>query len=288
MFFPNRLIKVSRAPRGKVSAPRKEEKMTAIYIYKNNQQLGPFADTAVLGWLGSGQLSGEDFACPVGGHGWQPLKNLFPAMTPSAQIPATSVSPAGGGAFVPNRAAAEWARRNLFNPVEIKLRYHSAAARMTVGIGYAILAVGLLWLPCAILISAVYRLVTGGWSDAVSGGLVFGMILLVVLGGLLAAIVFLVTATRRKMALFLSAEGVETRGRQKYAWENLRCLEYKKASTRVRGNLIASATQAALMAGVQKVTVELIFTDGKAVVPPLIANQPEILALLAGLPAARR
>jgi hypothetical protein len=46
-------------------------------------------------------------------------------------------------------------------------------------------------------------------------------------------------------------------------------------STRVRGNLAASAAQSALLAGVQKVTVELVFKNGAAVVPPLIANQPE-------------
>lgn len=50
----------------------------AIYIYKNNQQTGPFDDNAVIEWLKKGQLSPDDMAFRQGQAGWQPLKNIFP------------------------------------------------------------------------------------------------------------------------------------------------------------------------------------------------------------------
>jgi len=264
-----------------------EEKIMVIYIYKNNQQFGPFADTAILGWLRNGQLSAEDFACRTGDKGWQPLKNLFPDLMKSAPMTAAS-APIANGQMVSNQQVVEWARRNLAKPAEIELRYNSVVSKIFAGFGYALLAVCLLWLPGFVLINAVSGLITKGWSDTVSGGLVFGLISLVILGGLFLAIVLLPVATRRKIAATLSVEGVETRSGQKYAWENLYFLNYKKVNTRVRGNLAASIAQAAVFAGVEKVTVELVFANGKAIIPPLISNQPEILALFETIPAQRR
>lgn len=34
----------------------------SVYIYKNDQQTGPFEERKILEWLKSGKLSGEDFA----------------------------------------------------------------------------------------------------------------------------------------------------------------------------------------------------------------------------------
>ena len=56
----------------------------SIYIYRNNQQTGPFEEHAVLAWLRGGQLSGEDLACRAGENNWRPLKALFP-MTHNVQ-----------------------------------------------------------------------------------------------------------------------------------------------------------------------------------------------------------
>lgn len=256
-----------------------------IYIFKNNQQAGPFADSAILNWLRNGQLSGEDFACRRGDAGWQPLKVLFPALTQPLSKPAVSVSSPNG---TQSQQVAEWSQKNLSKPVEVQLRYKLMFSKILVVFGYIVLGVALLWLPCVFLIGAAYNFLTKGWSDSVAGGLVFGIILSVILGGLFLAVVFLPLLTRRKIAATLSAEGVETRGGQKYAWQDLNFLEYKKENTRVHGNLAASLTKAALFAGVKKVSVELVFANGKAVIPPLISNQPEIFALLETIPAPRR
>ncbi len=85
----------------------------------------------------------------------------------------------------------------------------------------------------------------------------------------------------------LDADGVETRSGQKYQWGRLYYLDYKNVNL-ARGNLAVAATQAAMFAGAQQVTVELIFEAGKAVIPPLTANQPQLLGLLETMPVQRR
>ena len=50
----------------------------SIYIYKNNQQAGPFEESKVLEWLANGQLSPDDMAVKQGDKDWKPLKVLFP------------------------------------------------------------------------------------------------------------------------------------------------------------------------------------------------------------------
>lgn len=50
----------------------------SIYIFKNNQQSGPFEESKILEWLGSGQLMPNDMAVRKGDTQWQPLSVLFP------------------------------------------------------------------------------------------------------------------------------------------------------------------------------------------------------------------
>ena len=77
-----------------------------IYIYKNNQQSGPYEEHLVLDQLKSGMLAPEDLAVRHGDSQWQPLRNMFPevagvvqpppvqlAASASKPAPATSVEP---------------------------------------------------------------------------------------------------------------------------------------------------------------------------------------------------
>lgn len=73
----------------------------AIYIYKNNQQTGPFEEGKVVDWLKEGKLSAEDLGCRTGSDEWQALKVLFPQAVP---IAAQNISPPG---IVENISGAE-------------------------------------------------------------------------------------------------------------------------------------------------------------------------------------
>jgi hypothetical protein len=75
-----------------------------IYINKNGQQLGPFAESAVLEMLGSGQLSPDDHAIRAGQQQWQKLEQMFPATKPAWTPPPvvqTSPSIPGSAQFQP-------------------------------------------------------------------------------------------------------------------------------------------------------------------------------------------
>jgi tetratricopeptide (TPR) repeat protein len=56
---------------------------TQFYIYKNNQQFGPYDEQAVISWLQNGRLSFSDLAYKYGMNEWQPLGTLV-------QIPVTT------------------------------------------------------------------------------------------------------------------------------------------------------------------------------------------------------
>jgi hypothetical protein len=62
-----------------------------IYINKNNQQLGPFAEAKVLEMLKSGELSANDLGIRQGESHWQKLGELYPG---AVSRPAVASQPA--------------------------------------------------------------------------------------------------------------------------------------------------------------------------------------------------
>lgn len=187
-----------------------------------------------------------------------------------------------------NQPVVDWAKQSLPQSVEVKLRYKSLSSTIIVVFAYVVLAVGLLWLPVAVFYGAVANFITKGWSAEVSGSFVCSGGLFLVLGGLSASSLFLPWMQRKKLVKFFHAEGVETRGGQKYRWENLYYLNYKKTNIGTRRNKAARATVSTMFLGVENITVELVFENGTAVVPPLISNQPQILGILKMMPVERR
>jgi hypothetical protein len=184
-----------------------------------------------------------------------------------------------------NQRVVNWAQQNLRQPLEVKLKEH----KVLIGICFAILVLIFGGLALIFFAVAVSSLRTNGWSPDVTKGVVGGLFFLAVLAVFCGGLLLLGKLTRKKFVKTISADGVRTRGGQNYRWEDLRFLDYKKVNTQVnRQQLAVSATRAAIMAGVEKVTVELVFVNGKAVVPPLVRNQAEILALLNTIPAERR
>src|ERR1035437_1719153 len=58
-----------------------------LYIYKNNQQYGPYDESAVLEWLRNGQCALSDLAIQERMNDWQPLGMMFPVpITTSADL----------------------------------------------------------------------------------------------------------------------------------------------------------------------------------------------------------
>src|SRR6476661_743236 len=70
-----------------------------LYIYRNNQQTGPFDDESILAQLKSGALSPDDLGIRKGEANWQRLGDIFagriPASTPVAAAPQPMANAAG-------------------------------------------------------------------------------------------------------------------------------------------------------------------------------------------------
>ena len=73
-----------------------------LFVYKNNQQLGPFDENAVLDQLRNGQLSPDDLGIREGETNWTRLGDIFAGRLQFNEPPAPAFTPpvqAGGQAF---------------------------------------------------------------------------------------------------------------------------------------------------------------------------------------------
>jgi hypothetical protein len=188
-----------------------------------------------------------------------------------------------------NQAAAEWARRNLAREIEIELRQSSWPARVVVALAMLFLGVIFFGIPAILLFNAAAKFVAHGWSAEVSKSLRLGIFFLAGFGGLVIFLFFYVRALRRRLVRFLGVDGVTTRGGGKYRWENLQYLDYVTVRWKVsRNNFLLRAVTNLILAGVERVKVEMFFTDGTATLAPLIENQREMLDLMDTIPARRK
>src|SRR2546430_794690 len=86
----------------------------ATYIYKDDQQLGPFEDEQVLRSLTDGIFSCDDLAWREGWQEWKPLRSLYPPASPkyssrASLAPAQShSSPAASTATARKRRKSEF------------------------------------------------------------------------------------------------------------------------------------------------------------------------------------
>ncbi len=58
-----------------------------LYIYKNNQNNGPFDESTVERELRSGNFAANDLACYAGMKDWRPLSDFFPHALGTAPSP---------------------------------------------------------------------------------------------------------------------------------------------------------------------------------------------------------
>ena len=187
-----------------------------------------------------------------------------------------------------NQAAAEWARRNLAREIEIKLRGNSLSARIVVALGMNFLVLIFFGIPAILFFNAAANFVAHGWSAEVSKPLRLGIFFLAGFGGLAVFLFFYVRALRRKLVRLLSADGVTTRGGEKYRWENLQHLNYVRFYREMSRNVLLRALSNIIFAGVENLKIEMVFTNGTATLAPLIENQREMLDLMDTIPVQRK
>ena len=183
----------------------------------------------------------------------------------------------------------EWARRNLARGIEIELRGNSWQARVVVALAMNFLGLIFFGIPAILLFNAAAQFVAHGWSAEVSKALRPGILFLAGFGGLAAFLFFYVRGLRRKLVRLLSADGVTTRGGKQYRWENLQYLDYVPVHWKVsRNNVLFQELIKFIFAGVEKLKIEMVFTDGTATLAPLVEHQREMLDLMNTIPAQRK
>jgi hypothetical protein len=189
-----------------------------------------------------------------------------------------------------NAAAEFWAKENLARGLEIKLLHNSILSRIMVGLGIGFLALVFLGIPALLFYSAAARYAGSGWSGEVSRAVVLGSIFLVSFMAFTAFLLFYLWNLRRNQVTLLTSEGVRTRGGRYFEWKHLRNLKFVRVETAVRGGSLLRFTTRAMYRDAQKIKVEMFFSNAAApaVIPPLIANQGEILELLKTVPVERR
>lgn len=184
-----------------------------------------------------------------------------------------------------NLPAANWAKQQLSQPVRVEMRQF----KVVLGICFAVL--GLIAVPMALMFygSAISMLINVGLTQSVIKGLVGGTVVLVVFVALVVGLLLFGRFSRAKFASVLSADGVKTQGGKTFAWSDLHYLDHKRIVTGPnRHQPAVSAVHSAILADVEKVTVEMVLANGKAVIPPLVIDQKNILGLLDGMPVQRR
>lgn len=162
-----------------------------------------------------------------------------------------------------NQPVVNWANQTLAQPVEIKLLFASRWARLLV---YALL----LSIPLLIIATFIFLKLTGG-TDAQWGGIFLcgGVMILPAI-----VIILLGASTRQKFVKALDTSGVKSSMGKRFLWENLYYVDHVSKITRVGG--VSRKTE--------DNQLELVFADGKAIIPPLIYDRERIWSLINSIP----
>ena len=166
-----------------------------------------------------------------------------------------------------NQPVVNWAKQNLSQPVEIKLRFASRGARI-------FLYLLLFSIPLLIIAGLIARKIQEGdklgWRGVfLCGGVMLIPPFVIVLIGIL---------TRQKLVKSLDAGSVKSFLGRKFLWENLYYVDHVTKITRVGG----------VTRRIKDNQLELVFADGKAIIPPLIFDRERIWSLINSIPAQVR
>lgn len=166
-----------------------------------------------------------------------------------------------------NQPAVNWAKQNLPQPVRIKQRFSSRGARVFI---YALL----FSVPVLIVAGMVFLKLSGGtqaswWSVFLCGGILLLPAFVIILLGAL---------TRQKLVKSLDSQGVKSLMGSKFLWQNLYYVDHVSKHTHFGG----------VRRVVKDNQLELVFADGKAIIPPLIENREQIWNLINSIPVQIR
>jgi len=173
----------------------------------------------------------------------------------------------------------QWADNNLSTDIEIRLRSDGTASKIVFAIIGSFLGLILLGLPIWILVGELLRGRNTGRQSSLAFPIVFLCLVLIVI----ASILFVIWNARRRLAKSLTTYGVVTRNGRLHIWTELRAIEFIQVYVR-RANSVDGAVHQMMFSGHERIKCHLVFSDGFAVIPPLIHEQARILELIRSMP----
>ncbi len=248
-----------------------------IYLSRNNQQAGPFEEAKVLEMLRGGQVSSNDFGIRQGDRQWRTLSEMFRDFAP----PPVNSS-------VQNIVA--WASKNL--PNQLFVQHKSVIAELKSYL-ITLTIVGVLPFLAGFVLNLFIPL---GKLLMLLGGILF------VVMTLMFALIFLVNHFRKKkfVAIF-NSQGVVTNGNVLYEWDKLQYINFLKIKNpRLHGQGLIPMLIAKLAVFLIRSVIfkdprqrsldgaELIFANGKVILPTTMTNFAEIWDFIEKVPAQPR
>lgn len=180
-----------------------------------------------------------------------------------------------------------WANIRLKPPVEIRLKFGGRGANGFVIFAAIFLGFFIIGPPVFLIIQSIYRGVPPEGLGFMLRGIGCLGIWIVVGLAIMSAIFILPTmTTRRHLVKLMDPTGVTTRGGARYRWQDLKFVQYQEVQWSKKG--AAAITRQAMFHGSKRTSIDLVFEDGKAIIPPLIKDQDAVLALIETMPAERR
>ena len=127
-----------------------------------------------------------------------------------------------------------------------------------------------------LLVAAMAFLKISGSAKSVTwwGIFLFGFVLLIPAG----VIVQLGKRTRQTLVESLDTDGVSSARGQRFLWDNLRYVDHVSKITRIGG----------VTRKIEDNQLELVFSDGEAIIPPLIEDRERLWALINSMPVEVR
>jgi hypothetical protein len=166
-----------------------------------------------------------------------------------------------------NQAVVNWAKQNVPQPVEIRLLGGKGAR--------ALMYVLLFSVPFLIVSCQSFVKLSGFAKDVSWWGIfLLGFVLLIPAG----IIVLLGARTRQTLVKSLDADGVISSLGRRFRWENLSHVDHVSKTTREGG----------VTRKIEDNQLELVFSNGKVIIPPLIHDRERVWALINSMPVEVR
>jgi hypothetical protein len=163
-----------------------------------------------------------------------------------------------------NQPVVEWARQNLQQPVEIRQRFSSRWFRLFVY--FVLFSIPVLIVGALVFLKLQGRSEASWWGLFLCGGVLS-----------LPPVIIVVTAAliRQKLVKSVDAEGVRSSLGRRFLWKDLYYVDHVSK----------------IYSGSRKIEdnqLELVFAEGKAIIPPLIHNRAGIWNLINSMPVQVR